>query len=121
MKTLTLQITAGNFESILKGEQKIETRRCDSLMLIKRHYFENENGELDLIPYEALKLINGRKKDAPELLVKVTGIGWCDYRDENDEPITLEDVKTGEEIIITDVEYDLGEIIEYKNCEKFLN
>lgn len=122
MKILTLQITAGNFEAILKGEQKVETRLCDSLTLMKRHYELNQdNGGWDLKKYDALKLINGRKNNAPELVVKVTDYLIEFFEDENGDELIFTDVKTGEEMPFTRVCYRLGEVIEYKNAEDFFS
>ena len=53
MKILTLQITGDNFEAILKGVQKIETRLCDTPKLINRYFYVNDNGENEIQKYDA--------------------------------------------------------------------
>lgn len=116
MKVLTLQITADNFQKILKGEQKTETRVCNTQKLIDRYFFINEEGEYQLKKIDAIRLINGRKHPIPELLVKVVDSGYFDFQ-ENGEQLTYE--QDGEEYPIIGVEYDLGEIIEHKNTERF--
>lgn len=119
MKTLTLQITADNFETILKGEQKIETRICDTEKLEDKYYEGYEDGGWGLKKYDALRLINGRKANAPELTVKVVDSGLETFIDENGDDLIVEDVKTGNEIVVRRVYYRLGDVIESKNLENF--
>ena len=118
MNVLTLQITAYNFEKILKREQKVETRLCDTATLVKRHYEENvNNGGLDLIKYDALRLINGRKPNAPELTIRVKDYLIEFFENEKGEEITFE--INNVETPLTRVCYLLGDIIESKNLEAF--
>lgn len=121
MKILTLQITADNFETILKGEQKIETRHIQPNTISK--YFSNPNtDEMDFIKYDALRLINGKSKPSgenPELLVEVLDVGIIDEVDEKGNVVTYIDDKTGEECISCFIAYDLDKILSHRNTEKF--
>ncbi len=120
MNTLTLQITGDNFEAILKGSQKIETRLCDTPKLINRYFFVNDKGENEIRKYDALRLINGRGKSGtnPELIVKVVETNWHDYIDEKGKQMTYE--FEGDEYPYIGIEFKLGKVIEHKNIEKFL-
>lgn len=119
MNILTLQITADNFEAILKGSQKVETRLCDTPKLISRYFFVNDNGENEIRKYDALKLINGRKTSGtnPELTVEVVKTNWHDYYNEKGEQMTYE--FEGDEYPYIGIEFNLGRVIEHKNTEKF--
>lgn len=118
MKILTLQILGGNFEAILKGVQKIETRRILPTTIGK--YFTNPNTEdMDFIKYDALRLINGRTAPIPEILIKVKEVGIIDEVDDKGNEITYIDDKTGEECVSCFIAYTLGDIIESKNTDKF--
>lgn len=123
MKILTLQITADNFEAILKGEQKIETRRIQPNTIGR--YFTNPNTEeMDFIKYDALRLINGRSKPAgenPELLVEVLDVGIIDEVDEKGNVITYFDETSGEDCVSCFIAYELGNVINHKNTEKFFD
>ena len=80
MNVLTLQIKKDSFQSILKGEQDIEHRYVYPSNVTRYVYFEhdgkrykrqedipNDDKDVDVVPikYDALVLINGRRKDAP--------------------------------------------------------
>ncbi len=120
MKKLTLQINKKSFQNILKGEQKVEHRNVYPTNA-KRYVIEteskDENGELlvDVKPvhYDALVLINGRRKDAPRLTVKVVKSEFVILTDENGEDLTFEE--NGSEYYVCQVWYTLGEIIETEN------
>ncbi len=120
MKKLTLQINKESFQNILKGEQKVEHRNVYPTNA-KRYVIEteskDENGELlvDVKPvhYDALVLINGRRKDAPRLTVKVVKSEFVILTDENGEDLTFEE--NGSEYYVCQVWYTLGEIIETEN------
>lgn len=113
---LTLQITKANFDAILKGEQKTETRLVFS-NTAKRYFGEMptvENYEdLRMWNYGLLKLINGRKKDAPTLYVKVVDTYYKYITDEKDEVIILEEPKGNMPAL--EVYYELGNVIFSKN------
>ena len=119
MKILTLQITGDNFEAILKGVQKIETRLCDTPKLINRYFYVNDKGENEIQKYDALRLINGRKTSGtnPELIVEIIDTNWHDYIDEKGRQMTYE--CEGDEYPYIGIEFKLGKVIEHKNTEKF--
>lgn len=122
MKILTLQITADNFETILKGEQKIETRLCDTEALASKYCEHYDDGGWGLKEYDALRLINGRSKPSgenPELTVKVVDCAVEFLVDENGNDLIVEDIKTGNEIAVKRIYYRLGDVIESKNLENF--
>jgi hypothetical protein len=118
MKVLTLQITKENFQAILKGEQKVETRNV--LPTTKKRYIiehDKEDGTLGIetIKYDALYLINGRKPNSPRLKVKVTKTEFIFEVDENDEEVYFEYEKDKYTLICW-MEYSLGEVFEKENC-----
>ncbi len=120
MKKLTLQINKESFQNILKGEQKVEHRHVyptNAKRYVIETESEDENGELlvDVKPvhYDALVLINGRRKDAPRMTVKVVKSEFVILTDENGEDLTFEE--NGSEYYVCQVWYTLGEIIETEN------
>ncbi|MBR1527032.1 MAG: hypothetical protein IJ640_10320 [Prevotella sp.] len=121
MEVLTLQIKRGSFKEILKGRQKTEHRFVYPRNA-KQYLVEKENGDgtcdVEVVGYDALQLINGRKKDAPRLLVKVNGIKVIQMDDEKTgEPLTF--VDNGETYYVTQMEYELGDVLQTENCEIF--
>lgn len=127
MKNLTLQITAENFEKILKKEQTIESRiiyptnvkkyiENGTSFLISVENFETNKTDLEPRDYDTLTLINGRQKDAPRMIIEV-------------EEIHLEpDMKDGDWIYYEEygveyfffrIFYTLGKVLQSENCEKF--
>jgi hypothetical protein len=117
MKVLTLQITKENFQAILKGEQKVESRYVlptTAKRYIIQHEKDNGDTDIEVIKYDALYLINGRKPNSPRLKVKVISaeclLGW----DENKEYVTY--LYKGESYIVSWMEYTLGEVFEKENC-----
>ena len=120
MKILTLQITGGNFEAILKGVQKIETRKIQPNTIDR--YFTNPNTEnMKVIKYDALRLMNGRTHPIPELTIQVLKEEVVFETDENGNDITYIDDQTGEECVLCFMAYHLGDIIESKNTDKFFD
>lgn len=111
MKTLTLQITADNFDLILAGKQVEETRNV--YPNTAKRYLINPEKDVDLIEYEALYLINGRRKDARRLTVEVKGQELKILTDEKGEDIIYEE--NGEEYLATRVFYKLGKILNTEN------
>ena len=119
---LTLQIKRDSFVRILKGQQKTEHRFVYPRNA-KQYLVETDNGDgtcdVEVVGYDALQLINGRQKDAPRLLVKIEGINVIQMDDEETgEPLTF--VDKGETFYVTQMEYELGEILQTENCERFV-
>lgn len=145
--TLTLQIRKENFDAILRGEQReenrwvypsnkalffeIKERRKEGLTPDQLGFSEDEEGNLTFYfdtlgtilgnarDYDYLRLINGRRKDAPELTVEVISITAEVNADENDLPYLIEDTYRGEKVgcIALGVTYELGKVIESKNIK----
>lgn len=120
MNILSLQITGGNFEAILKGVQKIETRKILP-NTIKKYFTRPNTKEMQVIKYDALRLINGRTHPIPELTVQVLKEEVVFETDEKGNEITYIDDQTGEECVLCFIAYHLGEIIDQKNTEKFFD
>lgn len=116
LAVLTLQITKGYFQAILAGEQKVETRLV--FPNSAKRYFDVqptvENYEnLRMFNYDALKLINGRRPNAPVLIV---GVESCEYKsiiDDDDKLIVLEE--KGVSYPALEAYYHLGKILFSKN------
>lgn len=120
MKILTLQILGNNFEAILKGVQKIETRKIQPNTIDR--YFTNPNTEkMKVIKYDALRLMNGRTHPIPELTIQVLKEEVVFETDENGNDITYIDDQTGEECVLCFMAYHLGDIIDSKNTDKFFD
>ncbi len=125
-KMLKLQIDRQCFFAIFNGEQNVEHRNVYPTNA-KRYVIEtesvDENGELlvDVQPihYDALVLINGRRKDAPRLTVKVVKSEFVILTDENGEDLTFEE--NGSEYYVCQVWYTLGKIISTKNIPQNFN
>lgn len=98
MNVLTLQITKDSFQAILKGEQDVEHRYVYPSNVIRYVYFEHDgkkykrqedipddDKDVDVVPikYDALYLINGRRKDAPRLTVEVKSAEFIIFTDED--------------------------------------
>lgn len=121
LDVLTLQIKRDSFKKILKGEQKVEHRFVYPRNA-KQYLVEKDNGDgtsdVDVVGYDALQLINGRQKNAPRLLVQVVGIKVVQMDDEKTgEPLTF--VDNGETYYVTQMQYELGEVMQTENCEIF--
>lgn len=128
MKKLTLQINKESFLAIMKGEQKVEHRyvypsnqkkyvkfKCDGMVYDSQD--DIPDGELDIevlpIKYDALYLINGRRKDAPRLTVEVERAEFIIFTDENGNDIIYEE--NGIEYVGCQVWYHLGKILDTEN------
>lgn len=129
MKKLTLQIDKECFENIRTGAQTVEHRYVYPSNAKKYIHFVAdgveyatekeipENAEdIQCIPnvYDALYLINGRRKDAPRLLVEVKDAEFVIFTDEE----TGEDLyyeENGEEYLVCQVWYHLGKVLETEN------
>lgn len=116
LKKLSLQITKENFTTILSGEQKIEHRYVYPTNA-KQYVIETErpNGDIDIecVHYDALYLINGRRKNAPRLLVEVLDAEFVILTDEEGNDQTY--MENGEEYLVCEVQYHLGKVLGTEN------
>lgn len=127
LKTLKLQIDRPCFKAILNGEQKVEHRFVyphNASRYVVQEEFTDENGELVLnvtpVHYDALYLINGRRKDAPRLTVEITKAEFVVLTDDDGNDLTFEE--SGTEYYVCQVWYTLGKIITTENIpEDFIN
>ena len=125
MKKLTLQITRENFEYIMMGEQRVEHRYIypsNEKRYINSWVETNpETGEemelVQPIDYDTMYLINGRRKDAPRILVEIIDAKYVQIVDENGVPYTYE--QDGKTYIVEQIWYCLGKVLEKENCENF--
>lgn len=144
--TLTLQIKKDSFDAILRGDQTIESRWVypsnkslyfDPIEVREKGFTPDELGfELsddegiiyfDTLgtvlgaprDYAYLRLINGRRKDAPELTVEVIEVSHEIYVDNDDKSYLIEDTYRGKKVgcIALGVNYTLGRIVETKNIK----
>ncbi len=128
-KVLTLQIDRECFQAILKGQQKVEHRYVYPYNAKKYVYYECEGksyktdteipegmSDVTVIPikYNALYLINGRRKDAPRLLVEVEKAKFYIMTDENGKDLTYK--YNDEEYFACQVWYHLSNIVFTENC-----
>lgn len=128
-KVLTLQIDKQCFNQILDGDQTTERRYVYPRNAKKYVYFEADGKTYinqDDIPegskivkvvpveYDALYLINGRRKDAPRMLIEVQGAKWYILTDENGKDLTF--TQNGMEYLVSQVWYYLGEVVFTENC-----
>ena len=105
MKKLTLQIKKESFDAILKGEQKVEHRvvwpsqvtkyvffECEGKQYKKQEDLPDNDSPITILPieYDALYLINGRRKDAPRLLVEVESAEFIIFQDDEGYDMTYE-------------------------------
>lgn len=142
--TLTLQIKKDSFDAILRGDQTTESRWVypsnkglyfDPIEVREKGFTPDElgfdvSGDEDIIyfdtlgtvlstlkDYDYLRLINGRRKNAPELTVEIIDASPEINVDENDKPYLIADTYRGEKVacIALGVNYTLGKIVETKN------
>lgn len=123
MKQLKLQIDKKCFQAILKGEQKVEHRFVypnNAKKYVIEEDKTDENGEpitiVTPVPYDALYLINGRRKDAPRLTVEVVSSEFVVLTDEEGNDLTFEE--NGNEYYVCQVWYTLGKIIGTENVNE---
>lgn len=131
MKKLTLQIDKKCFNAILNGEQKVEHRYVYPSNVKKYVYFEHDGKkyinqdeipedespiEVKPVEYDALYLINGRKKDAPRLLVEVERAEYVIFTDDDGNDHTF--VENGQEYLVSQVWYHLGNVLATENVNK---
>lgn len=144
--TLTLQIKKESFEAILRGDQTFESRwvypsnksmffhikeqRAGGFTPDELGFEITEDEDINYFDtlgtvlgspreYKALRLINGRRKAAPELTIEVTDVTPEINVDEDDKPYLIEDSYRGKKVvcIALSVTYSLGKIIETKNIK----
>lgn len=75
----------------------------------------DDDKEIEVIPikYDALYLINGRRKDAPRLTVEVKSAEYVIFADEEGNDLTK--IENGVEYLISQVWYHLGKVISTEN------
>ena len=116
-KRLTLQIDRPCFKDILNGVQTVEHRYIYPGNA-KRYVTQTETKDgLDVKPihYDELLLINGRKKDSPRLVVRVKRADFVVFTDEDGNDLTF--TEAGEEWLVCQVWYYLGEVVSYENAD----
>ena len=128
MKVLTLQINKECFQDILNGKQDVEHRyvypsnvsryvyfRHDGKEYKRQEDIPDDDKEIEVIPikYDALYLINGRRKDAPRLTVEVKSAEYVIFADEEGKDLTK--IENGVEYLISQVWYHLGKVISTEN------
>lgn len=128
MKVLTLQINKECFQDILNGKQDVEHRyvypsnvsryvyfRHDGKEYKRQEDIPDDDKEIEVIPikYDALYLINGRRKDAPRLTVEVKSAEYVIFTDEEGNDMTK--TENGVEYLISQVWYHLGKVINTEN------
>ena len=128
MKVLTLQINKECFQDILNGKRDVEHRyvypsnvsryvyfRHDGKEYKRQEDIPDDDKEIEVIPikYDALYLINGRRKDAPRLTVEVKSAEYVIFADEEGNDLTK--IENGVEYLISQVWYHLGKVISTEN------
>lgn len=118
MKRLTLQIDRPCFKDILNGVQKVEHRYIYPSNANK-YVIQTEmpNGDLNIecVKYDALYLINGRRKDAPRLLVEVERAEFVIFTDKEGNDLFY--TENGEEYLVCQVHYYLGRVLSSENAD----
>jgi hypothetical protein len=116
-KRLTLQIDRPCFRDILNGVQKVEHRYIYPGNANKYVTQTDTPEGLDVrcVEYGELLLINGRKKTAPRLVVKVERAEFVVFTDEEGKELTY--TENGEEYIVCQVWYYLGDVVSYENAD----
>lgn len=112
MKKLTLQIDKASFKAILNGRQTIEHRFIypnNASKYVTQTDMPDETLMIECVKYDALYLINGRRKDAPRLLVEVLEAIFVPFTDEDGNDQIY--VENGEEYLVCQVWYHLGRIL----------
>jgi hypothetical protein len=128
VKVLTLQINKECFQNILNGKQDVEHRyvypsnvtryvyfKHDDKVYKKQSDIPDDDKEIEVLPihYDALYLINGRRKDAPRLTVEVRGEEYVIFTDEEGNDLTFEE--NGKTYLVCQVWYHLGKVISTEN------
>lgn len=111
VKTITLQITKKNFDLIKAGKQTVETREVREATKSRYFKLDKDGNPTAFRPYDQMLLINGRKTDAPRLLIEILSIDCIEVTDpETGEPETYEEL--GQTYFIYHMEYELGKILD---------
>lgn len=120
IKKHTLQIDRPCFIEILNGRQKVEHRYVypsNVNRYVVQEDTTDENGEpitiVTPVHYDALYLINGRRKDAPRMLVEVEDAEFVLCVDEEGKQKTL--MQDGIEYYVCQVWYYLGKVLFTEN------
>lgn len=128
MKVLTLQIDKKCFIDILNGKQDVEHRyvypsnvtryvyfKHDGKIYKKQSEIPDDDKEIEVLPihYDALYLINGRRKDAPRLTVEVKSEEYVIFTDEEGNDLIFEE--NGKTYLVCQVWYHLGKVISTEN------
>lgn len=113
-----LQIDREYFVKIAKGEHKIEHRLIYSSNET-RYLDEDENGEIVPREYDTLKLINGRRKNAPTLVVEVKKAEFYYTQDADGNDVTYVD-GDGVTCYLCEIWYYLGKVLSIENAEGIL-
>ena len=130
-KVLTLQIDKECFGTILSGEQKVEHRyiyprnarqyvyyECDGEQYKDAEEVPEGDNDIKVVPvkYDALYLINGRRKDAPRMMVEVEDAEFVIMTDEKGNDLTY--TQNGNEYLVSQVWYHLGNIVFTENIKE---
>lgn len=113
-----LQIDRKYFVKIAKGEHTIEHRYIYSSNET-RYIEEDENGRIVPREYDTLKLINGRRKNAPTLVVEVKKAEFYYTQDADGNDVTYVD-GDGVTCYLCEIWYYLGKVLEIKNADGIL-
>ncbi len=113
-----LQIDRKYFVKIARGEHKIEHRLIYSSNE-NRYLDENEEGEIVPREYETLKLINGRRKNAPTLVVEVKKAEIYYVQDADGYDVTYVD-GDGDTCFLYEIWYYLGKVLTIENADGIL-
>lgn len=118
-KVLTLQITRECFVDIMRGYQKTEHRfiypRNTNKYVRVIPKGDGEYNRVETIDYDALYLINGRRKDAPRLLVEVERCEFSLCVRGDGSVIELEE--DGVKYLSSQMMYYLGNVLDAENVE----
>lgn len=112
MNILTLIIKQKFFDQIISGEKREETREIRPKTECKYVILDQEEAIIDTVKYDAIRFYVGYNKDRDTALVAVKGAIIETIVDENDKEVYF--TENGEEHIMCNIVYQLGEILEQK-------
>ena len=128
-KVLTLQIDRECFNAIKEDKQKIEHRyiyprnakqyiyfECDGKTYLRQDDIPDNGKEIKILPieYDALYLINGRRKDAPRMMIEVEKAEFYILTDQEGNDLTY--MQNDVEYYAAQVWYYLDNIVFTENC-----